>query len=59
MDNFYSTLTTRHLAEVIAVLERVASDKDQDFELRCDAAKAASSLRIHGMGHRVAVKQEA
>lgn len=56
--DFHSTLTTQHLATAIAVLERIANDPKQDFDLRCDAAKASVILSVHGLGQRVSVRKD-
>lgn len=53
----YSTLTTRHLSDAIAVLYRVAYDKEQDYSLQAAAMQAAVCLEVHGIGQRVEVRE--
>lgn len=57
--DYPSTLTTKHLAEAIAVLHRIAYDSEQDHLLQSAAMKAAVNLEIHGLGQRVEVRREA
>lgn len=54
----YSTLTTRHLSDAIAVLYRVAYDREQDYGLQSAAMQAAVALEVHGLGQRVSVRKD-
>lgn len=53
----YSTLTTKHLSDAIAVLYRVAYDREQDYGLQRAAMQAAVNLEVNGLGQRVEVRE--